>query len=188
MRDRPKAVAFIASISGTGKTSLMENVVALLKAGGYRVGTVKHSRHAASMDREGSDSWRFRRAGSDVTVLAAQGQLAVMRDIEQPSLEDAVHQAGVGTDIVLVEGYKEMKVPKIEIFRSGHSDGLYCRRDDFSDPDLIAVASDIPLNLDVPLLDLNDPDMVCEFIMKYFLKGDPPNKEHKVHEENGTDI
>ena len=153
-------VAFIAGRSGTGKTTLMEALVTALKGKGYLVGTVKHSGHEAAMDREGSDSWRFTHAGADITVLAAKGQLAVFRAINQPSLDD----------IVLVEGFKEMPVPKIEVYRSGHSDGLYSRGDKDPDPYLIAVASDTPLDIDVPVLNLNDPDEVCEFIVRKFIK------------------
>ena len=167
----PNVVAFIAGRSGTGKTTLMEALVAVLKGNGYRVGTVKHSRHEAAMDKEGSDSWRFTQAGADITVLAAKGQLAVLRNIDQPSLEDALLEASSGTDIVLVEGFKEMNVPKIEVYRSGYSDGLYSRQDKHQDPYLIAVASDIPLEVDVPVLDLNDPDSVCEFIVERIIKG-----------------
>ena len=165
----PNVVAFIAGRSGTGKTTLMEALVTVLKGNGYRVGTVKHSRHEASMDREGSDSWRFTQAGADITVLAAKGQLAVLRNIDQPSLEDALLEASSGTDIVLVEGFKEMNVPKIEVYRSEHSKDLYSQRDKDPDPYLIAVASDTPLEVDIPVLDLNDPDSVCEFIIERFL-------------------
>ena len=58
----------------------------------------------------------------------------------------------------------------IEIFRSTCADGLFSRRDGFADPHLIAVASDVPLDVDVPVLDLNDPDEVCEFVIERFLK------------------
>ena len=170
MKDGSNAVAFVASGSGVGKTSLVEALTTLLKIKGYRVGTVKHSGHDAVMDREGSDSWRFRHAGSDVTVLAARKQIAVLMAVDQPSIDDAVSYASAGTDIVLVEGYREMSIPKIEIFRSSCADGLFCRRDGFADPDLVAVASDVPLELDVPVLDLNDPEKVCEFVIERFLK------------------
>ncbi|MDF1526624.1 MAG: molybdopterin-guanine dinucleotide biosynthesis protein B [bacterium] len=166
----PNAVAFIAGRSGTGKTTLMEALLTVLKGKGYRVGTVKHSGHQAAMDREGSDSWRFTQAGADITVLAASGQLAVLRNIDQPSLEDALLEASSGTDIVLVEGFKEMNLPKIEVYRSEHSEGLYFRRDKEPDPYLIAVASDTPLDIDVPVLNLNDPEEVCKFIVERFLK------------------
>ncbi len=71
MKGGLKTIAFVASSSGMGKTSLMEAVLTLLKAKGYMVGAVKHSGHNVAMDREGSDSWRFRRAGSDVGFAAA---------------------------------------------------------------------------------------------------------------------
>ena len=170
MKNRSKVVAFIAARSGTGKTTLMEAVVTGLKEKGYRVGAVKHSGHDAAIDKEGSDSWRFTRAGADVTVLAAKGQFAVLRASKQPSLEDALLEASSGTDIVLVEGFKEMPVPKIEVYRSGHSKELYCRGEDHRDPNLVAIASDISLDLDVPVLDLNDPDEVCEFIVERIIK------------------
>lgn len=167
----PIVVAFIAGRSGTGKTTLIEALVTGLKRYGYRVGTVKHSGHEAAMDREGSDSWRFTKAGADIAVLAARRQLAVLRNMDQPSLDDALLEVSSGTDIVLVEGFKEMDVPKIEVYRSGYSDGLYSRQDQKPDPYLIAVASDTPLDVDVPLLDLNDPDSVCEFIIERIVKG-----------------
>jgi len=170
MRQESKVVAFIAARSGTGKTTLMEALVTLLKKKGDRVGIVKHSTHEAVVDKEGSDSWRFTRAGTVVTVLAGNGQLAVFRAIEQPSLDDALLEATSGTDIVLVEGFKEVSVPKIEVYRSRHSGELYCRREEYTDPHLVAVASDIPLDVDVPVLDLNDPDEVCEFIVERFIK------------------
>ena len=167
----PNVVAFIAGRSGTGKTTLMEALVTVLKGNGYRVGTVKHSGHEAAMDREGSDSWRFTQAGADIIVLAAKGQLAVLRNIDQPSLEDALLEASSGTDIVLVEGFKEMNVPKIEVYRSEHSEDLYSRRDKDPDPYLIAVASDTPLDIDVPVLNLNDPEEVYEFLVERIIKG-----------------
>ena len=163
-------VAFVASVSGAGKTTLMEAVIKRLKAKDLRVGAVKHSNHAARVDRPGSDSWRFGEAGSEVTVLAALGTLTVMRKRRGDELVEVLLEASRDTDIVLVEGFREMNLPKIEVFRSGVSSFLYCRQKDFKDPDLVAVASDIPLDLDVPILDLNDPDSVCDFIMERFIK------------------
>ena len=160
-------VAFIAGRSGTGKTTLMESLVAELKKNGYRVGTVKHSGHEGAMDREGSDTWRLTQAGADITVLAAKGQLAVLRAINQPSLDEALAEASSGTDIVLVEGFKEMPVPKIEVYRSGHSGEIYSRE---RDPYLVAVASDTSIDIDVPVLNLNAPGEVYEFIVERFLK------------------
>jgi molybdopterin-guanine dinucleotide biosynthesis protein MobB len=183
----PNVVAFISGRSGTGKTTLMEALVPVFKRNGYRVGTVKHSGHEATLDKEGSDSWRFTQAGADITVLAAKGQLAVLRTIDQPSIDDALLEASSGTDIVLVEGFKEMPVPKIEVYRSGYSDGLYSRLDKDPDPYLIAVASDTHLDVDVPVLDLNDPDSVCGFIVERFFKTRMQNAERRTQEDTCND-
>lgn len=169
MIDKEKVVAFISSRSGTGKTTLLEGLVRRLKERGYRVGVVKHSGHDASVDREGSDSWRLTQAGSDVTVLAAKGQLAVWRTMGQPSLDDALVEASSGTDVVLVEGFKDMPLTKIEVYRSGHSCELWCSGERGSDPHLVAVASDVPLDLDIPVLDLNDHDQIFDFLVKRIL-------------------
>ena len=171
MKSVSKTVAFVASKSGAGKTTIIESVLNRLNRKGYRVGVIKHAGHDASIDKEGSDSWRFTQAGSVVTVLASMKQLAVLRAVDEPSLENALHEASSGTDIVLVEGFKEMKVPKIEVFRSKVTRELCCRGTGTADPDLVAVASDVPLDVDVPLLDLNDPREVCEFIIERFIKG-----------------
>jgi molybdopterin-guanine dinucleotide biosynthesis protein B/molybdopterin-guanine dinucleotide biosynthesis protein len=72
-------------------------------------------------------------------------------------------------DIVLTEGFKKSSLPKIELHRRERSPTLLCRGEEH-DPTLIAVASDEPLDLDVPLLDLNDTEMVTRFIEQYFIK------------------
>lgn len=168
MTEMKNTVAFVAAVSGTGKTTLIEAVIKFLKAGGCRVAAVKHAGHAVEVDRRGSDSWRFSRAGSDVTVLAAEGTVSVTRTVSTNGFEVAIEEASGDSDIVLVEGYKEMALPKIELYRSDLSPGLYCRSEAYKDPDLIAVASDVPLDVDVPVLDLNDPEKVGEFIVEWF--------------------
>lgn len=182
MTEGSKALAIIASTAGTGKTTLIQALVALLKSKGYLVGTIKHSAHEVSADKEGSDSWKFTRAGSDVTVLAAAGQLVIYRAIKKPSLEEALREALKGTDIVLVEGFKEMPFPKIEIFRNGYSKELHCRNKEKRDPYLVAVASDIALDVDVPVLDLNDPEEVCQYIVDRFILPGNQNSERDQRE------
>lgn len=169
MKNSQRVIALVAAASGAGKTTLMEGIIKGLKSRGYRVGVVKHSIHDAAMDREGSDSWRLHQAGADVTVLAARGQLAVLRNMKNPSLQTALQEASPHTDIVLVEGFRDMEIPKIEVFRSGCCREMHCRGKGEPDPFLAAVASDVPLDLDVPVLDLNNPDEVCEFIIQRFM-------------------
>lgn len=162
-------VAFVAERSGTGKTTLLLKVLALLKERGYRVGTVKHALHEIQLDKEGSDSWRHAQAGADICVIAGRGILATLRKVEQPSLEEALAHVSHDTDIVLVEGFKELPISKIEVYRQGHSRRLMCRDPGGTDTGIIAVASDVPLNISVPVLSLDDPVQVCNFLVEHFL-------------------
>jgi molybdopterin-guanine dinucleotide biosynthesis protein MobB len=164
-----KAVAFVAERSGSGKTTLLVEVLKLLKKRGYRVGTIKHAVHEVQLDREGSDSWRHAQAGADVCVIAGVGTLATIRKRERPSLEEALTQASNGMDFVLVEGFKDIPISKIEVYRSGHSQHLLCKDPQAAGSDIIAVASDVPLDLPIPVLQLNDPVQVCDFIVEHFL-------------------
>lgn len=163
------AVAFVAEKSGAGKTTLLVEVLKVLKKRGHRVGTVKHALHEIQLDREGTDSWRHAQAGSDVCVLAGPGFLATVRRLPKPMLEDALAEASLGTDIVLVEGFKNALLMKIEVYRSGHSDRLLCEEPQGKDMGIVAVASDVPLEVSIPVLPLNDPVEVCDFIVERFL-------------------
>lgn len=162
-------VGFVSGKSGTGKTTLLVEVVRILRERGYRVGTIKHARHEVHIDREGSDSWRHARAGSEVVVLAGPGLLATLRKSVRPTLADALTEASAGTDIVLVEGFKDDHLPKIEIYRSGYSEELLFMVPQSEDTGIIAVATDIPLDVAVPVLPLDDPEKVCDFIVERFL-------------------
>ena len=164
-----RAVAFIADHSGAGKTTLLLAVLKVLKERGFRVGTVKHARHGVQLDRPDTDSWRHAVAGSDVSVIAGPGLLATFRKQADATLEEALEQASEGTDIVLVEGFRDALLPKIEVYRSGHSGKLICEGSLGKDTGVVAVASDVPLEVDVPVLPLNDPVKVCDFIVEHFL-------------------
>jgi len=85
-----------------------------------------------------------------------------------PPVEDLLAEFFKDVDIVLVEGFKTSSLPKIEVHRTERSADLLCRGKEH-DPMLLAVASDEPLVLDVPRLDINDPDAVADFIQRTFL-------------------
>jgi molybdopterin-guanine dinucleotide biosynthesis protein MobB len=163
-----KAVAFVAK-SGTGKTTLLEKVIARLKDRGYRVGVIKHDAHRFDIDHPGKDSYRLTAAGADVMLISSPQKLALVRKhAASPPVEELVASFLADVDIVLTEGFKSSALPKIELHRKERSSALLCRGD-VHDPTLLAVASDEPLELDVPVLDINDADMVTDFIEKRFL-------------------
>lgn len=161
----PKAVSFVAK-SNTGKTTLLEKVIAELKQRGYRVGAIKHDAHRFDIDHPGKDSHRLTAAGADTMLISSPEKLAVVKKhISSPPIEELIANYFGDVDIILTEGFKMSGLPKIEVHRAERSPTLLCRGELY-DPTLLAVASDEPLELDVPLLDLNDPAQVADFVEK----------------------
>ena len=164
-----KALSFVAK-SGTGKTTLLEKVIACLKERGYRVGAVKHDAHSFNIDHPGKDSYRLAAAGADTMLVASPEKLALIkRHAVAPPVEELLATYFSDVDIVLTEGFKKSALPKIELNRRERSTTLLCRGEEH-DPTLLAVASDSALELDVPVLDLNDAAQVADFIEEKFLR------------------
>lgn len=163
-----KAVSFVAR-SGTGKTTLLEKVIAELKGRGWRVGAIKHDAHHFDFDHPGKDSHRLTAAGADTMLISSPEKLALVKKHDaSPPLADLLSTCFGDVDIVLTEGYKMGDLPKIEVHRKERSSTLLCRGDEY-DPTLIAVASDEPLALDVPVFDINDATGIACFIAEKFL-------------------
>lgn len=166
----PPVVSIVAK-SGTGKTTLLEKLIAELKSRGYRIGAVKHDAHSFSIDHEGKDSWRLTRAGADTMLITSPEKIAMVKQNppdQEPILAETIAAYCGDLDIVLTEGFKRSSMPKIEVHRQERSATLLCRSEEH-DPTLIAVASDEPLELDVPVYDLNDAAGLCELIIKRYL-------------------
>ena len=162
-------IAFIASSSGSGKTTLVESVVTVLVKRGYRTGTVKHSAHTVQVDREGSDSWRLTEAGAVNSVIVGPDIMVVTKQSVGNVAQQAIWDASQGVDIVLVEGFKGIHHPKIEVYREGYSTALLYRGEGKVVEGIIAIATTGHIDTDLPVLPLNDPETVCDFIEKRFL-------------------
>ena len=164
-----KVVSFVAK-SGTGKTTLLEKVIVCLKERGYKIGVVKHDAHRFDIDHPGKDSHRLTAAGADTMLICSPEKLAMVKQHEvAPEIGEILSTYFTDVDIVLTEGFKKSSMPKIEINRQERSTTLLCRGEEH-DPTLVAVASDAKLELDVPLLDLNDAAAVADFIEERFLR------------------
>jgi molybdopterin-guanine dinucleotide biosynthesis protein MobB len=158
------AVAIVGN-SGAGKTTLLEGLIPALKGKGLKVGVVKHDAHRFDIDHPGKDSHRLTAAGADTMVITSASMLAmVKRHTASPPIEDLLDRYFSDIDLVLVEGFRGSSLPKIEVHRKEFRRALICRGER-NDPGLAAVASDEPLDLDVPVLDLNDPEAIAEFIV-----------------------
>ena len=148
----------------SGKTSLMERLVAEITGRGFTVSTVKHVHHDVDLDQPGKDSHRHRQAGASEVVLASAHRFALMREHRGPEPElPAILARLAPVDLVLVEGYKRDAHAKIEVFRreAGH------QMIQPGDPLVRAVATDADLGqLPVPLLDLNNTAQIADFILQ----------------------
>lgn len=167
MDDRIPAIAVVAR-SGTGKTTLVEAVIRELRSRGRRVGAIKHDAHDFEIDRPGKDSARFTAAGAEVTVIASDAKVAMVRQTAVPvELDELLTKWFPGLDLVIVEGYKTSDLPKLEVHRPELGKPLLSRGERRDDR-LLAVASTGPVvvnpELDVPVLDANDPAAVADFL------------------------
>lgn len=146
-----------------GKTGLMERLVAEITGRGYTVSTVKHAHHTFDVDQPGKDSHRHRIAGATEVLLASRNRFALMHELreeEEPSLETLLQKLAL-VDLVLVEGYKRDRHPKVEAFRAETGNPLIAT----DDSTIRAVASDTALTIDRPLFDLNDTTGIADFIL-----------------------
>ncbi|MGB4549348.1 MAG: molybdopterin-guanine dinucleotide biosynthesis protein B [Syntrophales bacterium] len=167
MKKREIPVVSIVGRSNTGKTTLIEKMIGELVGRGYRVATIKHNLHGFDIDHPGKDSWRHREAGARMTVLASPKKMALIKDVERDYTIDEIRDRYVDdADIILVEGYKENDFPKIEVFRSTLGVELLSRKEG----NLLAVASDRTLDIDVPCLDINDARAIVDLVEERCLK------------------
>jgi len=147
-----------------GKTGLMERLVTEITGRDYSVSTVKHAHHRFDVDHAGKDSYRHRQAGATEVLLASQNRFALMhelRDEDEPQLEDLLAKLAP-VDLVLVEGYKQDRHPKVEAHRTVTGNPLIALTDDT----IRAVASDTELELDRPVFDLDDTKTIADFILQ----------------------
>ncbi|WP_108860723.1 molybdopterin-guanine dinucleotide biosynthesis protein B [Ruegeria sp. Alg231-54] len=147
-----------------GKTGLVERLVTEITGRGLSVSTVKHAHHAVDVDQPGTDSHRHREAGASEVLLASGKRIAVMQELRgapEPPLADLLTRL-LPVDLVLIEGFKQESHPKIEAFRAEAGNALMAGENST----IRAVASDTPLQVQVPVFDLNNTAAVADFILK----------------------
>lgn len=172
-----KPVLGFAAFSGTGKTTLLSALIPILTSRGLRVGLVKHAHHNFDVDHPGKDSHTLRKAGAEQVLIASRRRWALMVETPElqgePVLDELLTRLDQkALDLILVEGFKHVAFPKIELYRPALNKPLLCREDD----SVIALASDAPLpsEVPVPILDLNAPEAIADFIARHFGLDSPP--------------
>jgi molybdopterin-guanine dinucleotide biosynthesis protein B len=160
----------LAGWSGSGKTTLMKALLPELIGRGVTVSTVKHAHHSFDVDQPGKDSYEHRRAGAREVMVASSERWALMRELRgapEPAL-DALIARMSPVDLLLVEGFKRHHHPKLEVHRPSNGKPLLCP----DDPDIVAVASDVPLaDLKIPRLPLDDVPAIADFILRRLALG-----------------
>ncbi len=170
----------LCGFSGSGKTTLAEQLIAQLRAAGQRVSVVKHAHHSFDIDHEGKDSWRHRRAGASEVVIASDRRLAKIREFDtlsDPGVPELIAELAP-CDWVLVEGFKQAALPKLEVWRAATGKPAQYP----ADPHVVAIATDdaerLPVPTSLPILDLNDAAGIVAFLLadpgRYFYR--PPGQ------------
>lgn len=153
----------VVSIVGqgkSGKTTLIEKIIPEFKSRGYRVATVKHTHQELELDTPGKDSWRYAQAGSDAVFISTPKNLALIESLEQnASIKDIVRLMGADFDLLIVEGFHDAHVPKIEVHRKETGKELRCKPEE-----LRAIVTDENVDIELPQFKLDDATGIADFI------------------------
>lgn len=155
----------IVAYSGTGKTTLLEKLVLLLKQRGLRLCVIKHDSHDFEVDREGKDSWRMTQAGADMTILSNDRRTVVFENRPLESQEMIAHIHDV--DLILTEGYKGGEWGKIALHRAAMKTPFPCPMEE-----CLAIVADVAIDTKVPRFSFEEIDALANFIMQKIGKKD----------------
>ena len=152
-----------AGWSGSGKTTVIEQLIPRFTRAGLTVSLIKHAHHSFDIDQPGKDSYRHREAGSKEVLVSSEKRWVIMHELHgdaEPGL-DALIERMSPCDLLLVEGYKRYPMPKLEIYRGANGKPLLHPED----PTIVAIAADVPLETELPRFRLDDYDRIAEFIL-----------------------
>jgi molybdopterin-guanine dinucleotide biosynthesis protein MobB len=167
-------LGIVAAGSNAGKTTIITQLIPLLAADQIRVSVIKHAHHTFDIDHVGKDSYNIREAGAVQTLIVSDKRWALMtemirtpHDHGEADLTAMIQQLDhTYVDLILVEGFKQSHIPKIEVYRANLGLPLLAE----NDPCIIAVACDKPTVCTKPQLPLNDPQVICTFILEWMQK------------------
>lgn len=159
----PVPVVSVVGRSNVGKTTFLVKLVQELKRRGYRVGTIKHDRGGFEIDQPGKDTWRLAQAGSDVVVISSPEKMALIRQVATELSLDEIVASLPSLDVVITEGFKAAKKPKIEVVRHAVAQELI-----FGSDELLAIVSDQSFDVGVPQFGLDDVSAVADLLERTY--------------------
>ncbi|OGA23311.1 MAG: molybdopterin-guanine dinucleotide biosynthesis protein B [Betaproteobacteria bacterium RIFCSPLOWO2_02_FULL_67_26] len=154
-----------AGWSGSGKTTLIEKLIPLFVARGLKVSLIKHAHHTFDVDQPGKDSYRHRHAGCTEVLVSSSRRWALVHELrgaQEPGFAELIERLSP-CDLVLVEGFKRERLPKLEVYRASTGEALLHAQD----TDIVAVASDQRIDTKLPQFDLNDVPAIADFVLKH---------------------
>ena len=157
--------------SNTGKTTVIERIIPILCERGLKVAVIKHHPHDFDIDIPGKDTYRYKQAGATMSILASPGKVAVVEDTaKELALEEIITRYVRDVDLLLIEGFKKAKIPKIEVFQGKEgTDVPVCA----GDINLIAIITDEIVETSLPVFSRNDVQGIAEFIISRFVGRKP---------------
>jgi len=155
----------LAGWSGSGKTTLLTRLLPLLTGRGLRIATLKHAHHSFDVDQPGKDSYEHRKAGASEVIVSSARRWVQMHELggeeTEPTLAQLLRRVSP-CDLILVEGFKSERHPKMEVFRQVVGKPPLHPQD----PHIVAIASDQPFpNAGIPVVDVNDVDAVADVVL-----------------------
>jgi len=154
-----------AGWSGSGKTTLIEKLIPLFVAQGLKVSLIKHAHHTFDVDQPGKDSYRHRHAGCAEVLVTSSRRWVLMHELRgapEPGFAELIERVSP-CDLLLVEGFKREKLPKLEVYRASVGESLLHPQDS----SFVAIASDSKVETKLPQFYLNDAPSIASFILKH---------------------
>ena len=160
-------VISVVGWANSGKTTFLEKLVTELKERGCRVGIIKHHRGAFEIDKPGKDTWRMARAGAVCTAISGPGKVGLMLETTGDMRPEEIAALMPGMDIIITEGYKQERLPQIEVCRAGCGEEQPAARNG----QLVAVVGEkLYRSEGIPCFNINDASGVADFIEANYLK------------------
>ena len=160
----------VAAWSGTGKTTLLEQLLPLLREKGLSVAVIKHAHHQFDVDQPGKDSYKLRSAGATPMLIASRQRFALMQETpgqEEPNLAYLLTlMAPHHPDLVIVEGFKAWPIPKLVLYREGIGDPAILS-DEWAQAAALTAEPPVALRPTVARLDLNNCEEIARWVSEW---------------------
>ena len=156
--------------SGSGKTDLICRLIKFFTKKKIKISSIKHTHHNISIDKKGKDSFHHRESGSKEVIVGGKQNWALIHNGEEDednTLDDLLKKFSCEVDLVLVEGFKESKIPKIEVYNSSLKQIPICLNDDKTVAIIYDMIDKKIINSKLPKFDFEDTDKIAKFILNY---------------------